>query len=196
MSDEDRAKVFIELAKQKHEGIWKRRQITWRTNFVLWAALLAIAAVLYREAGTLSLTSCILISVAVVIVFIAHAWHWACAYASDEKGFSLMHYYEDAATGCLKNPPVQVGDPPSIPEGAGAYLWGQHRKSKAISGVVAQVVVTAALMAIALIFVWSKTAKDSPVIDAKATVTQDRLSGENLHIVLQMLPSASQPSKP
>jgi hypothetical protein len=58
------------------------------------AALLAIAAVLYREAGTLSLTSCILISFAVVIVFIAHAWHWACAYASDEKGFSLMHYYE------------------------------------------------------------------------------------------------------
>ena len=49
----EEAKVYTDLSKEKIDSIWKRREFTWKTNFVLWAGLVAVSAVLCKEADNL-----------------------------------------------------------------------------------------------------------------------------------------------
>ncbi len=198
VNNTERAKVFADLAKQKHEGIWKRRQITWRTNFVLWAALGAVAAVLYREAGSLPSGSWNSILVASGIIFVAYAWHWIGAFVSDQNGIAWMHYYEGQAE---KHVNVELREGSTFPkrpaqdEGWKHHLWQEWKWSKA-HAVFAQIVVTACLMAVALVFIESRTPGDSNRGPQDTVSSQDRLSGDNLRIVLEKLPSAKQSADP
>ena len=191
------AGVFQDLANQKHDGIWKRRQITWRTNFVLWAALVAVTAALYREANLLPSGSWPWIQRAFIAVFVAHAWHWVGAFISDEIAFSWMHYYEQEAEKQLgvSIPEKETKGRPTPKQGWWYHLWKWKTLRKA-HAIAPQIIVTGALMAVAMLFLDSKVAKDSPPAHEAAISIQDRLSGENLRIVLEKLPHATQPTKP
>ena len=162
MCDSEQAKAYTELAKEKFDGIWRRRQITWRTNFVLWAGLAALSVGLYREAGDLPEGTWIWTLIAFAVVFVTHTWHWVGAYVSDEIGYSWAHYFQQQAEINLgeKVPDKERLERPRRSHGWWFHLWEKHPSSlmalRKAHAVIPQILVTAALMTVTLFLLYKK----------------------------------------
>jgi hypothetical protein len=162
MVNVEKAKVYAELAREKMDGIWNRRRVSWRTSFVLWAALGAASSLLYREANKLPAVLWIYILVAFIVILISYSWHWIGAYISDEKAFHWAHYYQGQAEKYLGKhiEDTEKITRPKEMQGWKFYLWEKHVPNKTafrkLHAIIPQIIVTIALMAIVLYLLYGK----------------------------------------
>jgi hypothetical protein len=171
MVNVEKAKVYAELAREKMDGIWNRRRTSWRTSFVLWAALGATSSVLYREANKLPSVLWIYILVAFIFILISYSWHWIGAYISDEIAFHWAHYYQGQSEkylGTHIENTEKIARPEKM-QGWIYHLWKKHNPKwlalRKLHAIIPQILVTIVLMAAVLYLLYGKM---DPVTNIKA----------------------------
>ncbi len=153
----DKAKVLVDLSKEKIDSIWNRRKSTWRTSFTLWAGLAAAAAALYKESIHITPATWICIVIVSIAIFLLYSWHWIGSYVSDEIGFSWAHYFQDEAEECLTgNKRMNKNERPSKDQNWAYHLFLKEHALRKLHAIIPEILVTVALMIIVLSFLHIK----------------------------------------
>ncbi|HUS44908.1 MAG TPA: hypothetical protein VM219_02620 [Phycisphaerae bacterium] len=98
MTETDKASVFVELARINQEQLWRRRQIEWKINFLLWGSTAAVAGYLYSQVDTERIKDLLVIVYGVfAVTFITYVAHLLNCLLSDEMDMAWMHYFKQQA---------------------------------------------------------------------------------------------------
>lgn len=94
---EERAAKYLDIAKINQEQLWKRRQIEWRTNFGLWAAMAIGAGFAYMhlnrpvsDFARFAIVFCAVFVYGTAVYF--HIRHMKAIFISNEMDLDLINY--------------------------------------------------------------------------------------------------------
>ena len=176
MPDQEDGNTYVELAKINERSIEKRKSVEWKVAFGLWVGIAVFTWFMTQRQFVDPDSDRLWLGIALLGVFAVWVFGWQFPlHRSHKLDHDWMHYYKDRAEELSSDRPKgrSYWDPGKRP-----WFWGQ--------------VLMTALFLLLAYGVILRTNAPSTVRNPGV----DRLSGDNLHIVLEKLPSATQPANP
>lgn len=167
--------AFIELAKISQQSIESRRTVEWKVGFGFWTAIAAFTYFVAQSPTPLTVCQYIIISLLYLAAQVIWILYWQIplhhAYLVDKDW--KHHYMHCAEKGVSNSPLPHPADEAQRLNREKVLMWSQW--------LWGQSLITIIFFAISLVVIWSFVGVE------KSSSSSDKLSGENVKLVIEKL---------